>query len=301
LAKGEKNMYVILGVTGNTGKRIAEKLLLNGQEVKVVGRKLEKLQPLVAKGARPILADLLDSAALIEAFAGAEAAYVLIPPNYTAKDFRFYQNEVGKSIISAIEKSGIKYIVNLSSVGAHLANGVGVVNGLYDQEQRLTKLKGINVLILRPGFFMENNLMQIEIIRNLGIMGSPLKADLPVPQIATADIAEYAATRLIKLDYSGLSTQELLGPREISMNETASIIGKAIGKPDLKFVQFSYEDFLQAMIQRGMSESAAKGMVELNQAFNDGICRPTETRSPKNTTPSTLEEFAKTFAAAFRN
>ncbi|MCP4582856.1 MAG: SDR family NAD(P)-dependent oxidoreductase [candidate division Zixibacteria bacterium] len=292
-------MYVITGATGNIGKMIAEKLLAKGEKVRVVGRDKTKLQSLVDKGAEPFQADLLDTEAITKAFNGAKALYILIPPNYTAADFRAYQNEVGQSLAAAIKNAGVKHVVNLSSVGAHMAEKVGVVKGLHDQEERLNKLEGTNVLHLRPTFFMENNLWQIPTIKENGIMGSATNPDKPVPQIAISDIADYATNRLTKLDFAGKSTRELLGPKDISMNEVTKAFGVAIGKTDLKFVQFSYEDTKNAMMKMGMSEDVANNMIELQKAFNDGEWQPTETRSAENTTPTTIEEFAGTFAAAF--
>ena len=294
-------MYVITGATGNIGSRIAEKLLSGGKTVRVVGRSAEKLQPFVDKGAEPFVGDLADTDAMARAFTGAEAVFVLIPPNFAAPDHRAYQNEVGESLANAIKEAGVKNVVNLSSVGAHLPENVGVIKGLFDQEQRLNTLEGVNVLHLRPAFFMENHLLQIDMIKGNGIMGSPVKPDIPIFQIATADIADYAAERLVHLDFSGKTVRELLGPEEMTMDEATQVLGKAIGKENLKFVRFSYEDAHRGMTGMGISEDVASEMMELYRSFNEGICRPTEPRSAENTTPTTLEQFSKTFAAIYKS
>jgi len=294
-------MYVITGATGNIGSRIAEKLLSGGKTVRVVGRSAEKLQPFVDKGAEPFVGDLADTDAMARAFTGAEAVFVLIPPNFAAPDHRAYQNEVGESLANAIKEAGVKNVVNLSSVGAHLPENVGVIKGLFDQEQRLNTLEGVNVLHLRPAFFMENHLLQIDMIKGNGIMGSPVKPDIPIFQIATADIADYAAERLVHLDFSGKTVRELLGPEEMTMDEATQVLGKAIGKEDLKFVRFSYEDAHRGMTGMGISEDVVSEMMELYRSFNEGICRPTEPRSAENTTPTTLEQFSKTFAAIYKS
>ncbi len=292
-------MYVITGATGNTGRQIAENLLVRGEEVRVIGRSAERLQSLVDKGAEAFVGDVLDTEAMTKAFTGATAVFAMIPPNFGAEDFRAYQNQVSNSLATAMENSGVQHVVSLSSIGAHMPDGVGVVNGLHDMEQRFNQLEGVNVLHLRPTFFMENNLMQIDMIKNMGLMGSPQRADLALPMIATKDIAMVAAERLVHRDFSGKSTRELLGPREVTMTEAAQIFGKAIGKEDLNYTQFPYSDAEQAMLGMGMSQSVAAGMNELIRAFNDGTCQPTEDRSVDNTTPTTIEEFADTFAALY--
>lgn len=292
-------MYTITGATGNTGRRIAEVLLEEGRQVRVIGRSLERLKGLAARGAEPFVASLDDAAAMTRALEGTRAAYLLIPPAYGEPDFRAYQNRVGQALAEAVSAARVSHVVNLSSVGAHLAEGVGPINGLHDQEQRLNRLAGVHVLHLRPVSFMENLLFNIDLIKQAGINGTPLRADLAIPMIATQDIAAVATRHLLALDFFGKTTQELLGPREISMAEATRIIGKAIGKPDLPYVQFLYEEAERAMIETGMSPDTASAFVEMYRAFNDGLLLPTEPRSAANTTPTSFDAFAKTFAVAY--
>lgn len=292
-------MYTITGATGHTGRRIAEALLDAGKPVRVVGRSMERLKGLAARGAEPFVASLDDAAAMTRAFQGARAAYLMIPPAYGEPDFRGYQNRVGQALADAVSAAPVSHVVNLSSAGAHLAERVGPINGLRDQEERLNRLAGIHVLHLRPVSFMENVFFSINLIRQAGINGTPLRADLSIPMIATQDIAAVAVRRLLALDFSGKSAMELLGPREISMPEATRIIGKAIGKPDLPYVPFPYEEAEKAMIGTGMSPDAARTFIEMYRAFNDGRLRSTEPRSAANTTPTSFDVFAKTFAAAY--
>lgn len=292
-------MYVITGATGHTGTRIAEALLAKGKQVRVVGRSAERLQGLAERGAEPFAASLDDVNATTRALRGASAAYLLIPPSYGEPDFRGYQNRVGQALAQAVSAARVSHVVNLSSVGAHLADRVGPIKGLHDQEERLNRLAGVNVLHLRPASFMENVLFNINLIKQAGINGTPLRADLAIPMIATQDIAAVATRRLLALDFSGKTTQELLGPGDVSMAEATRIIGKAIGKPDLPYVQFPYEEAEKAMIGMGMSPDVARAFIEMYRAFNDGLLRPTEARSATNTTPTSFEAFAKMFAAAY--
>ncbi len=292
-------MYAITGATGNTGKRIAEALLAKGEQVRVVGRSAERLKALTDRGAEPFVASLDDAGAMTRALRGVRAAYLMIPPSYGEPDFRGYQNRVGSALAEAVAAAGIAQVVNLSSVGAHLAERVGPVNGLHDQEARLNRLAGVNILHLRPAFFMENVLFNVSLIKQAGINGTPLRADLAIPMIATQDIAAVAARRLLALDFSGKTTQELLGPRDVSMAEATRLMGAAIGKPDLPYVQFPYEEAEKAMIGMGLSADVARAFVEMYRAFNEGVIRPTEARSPVNTTPTSFEAFAKTFAAVY--
>jgi uncharacterized protein YbjT (DUF2867 family) len=293
-------MYAITGATGNTGKLIAEALLSQGKKVRVIGRDAARLKPLVDKGAEPFTGSLDDATAMTRAFTGANAVYAMIPPDPTAKNLRDYQNKIGESLATAIANARVQHVVNLSSVGGHLSEKVGPVNGLCDQERRLNKLKDTHVLHLRPGFFMENLYWNIDLIKKMGINGSALKADLPMALITTQDIAAEAVRLLLDLTFTGKSVQELLGQRDVTMADVTRALGKAIGKPDLKYVQFPYEEAEKAMLGMGLSPSVTQAYIEMTRAFNDGIIRPTENRSAANTTPTSIEEFSNVFAAVYR-
>jgi uncharacterized protein YbjT (DUF2867 family) len=295
-----KMIYAITGATGNIGRRIAESLLANSKDVRVIGRSAERLQPLVDKGAQPFVGDLEDSVFLTEAFSGAGAVFLMIPPSFQEENFRAYQNRVGESIATALQNSGVKYALNLSSLGAHLPEGTGPITGLYDQEQRLNQIPGLHLIHLRPTYFMENLFHNIDLIKHHGINGSPLKPDLAIPMIATQDIAAVGTEYLLNLDFSGKSVQELLGPEDISMQEVTRLIGKAITKPDLPYVQFSYEDAAKTMVQMGLSEDLAGRFMEMNRAINEGHGIAPLPRTEKNTTPTSFKEFAGFFADAYR-
>jgi uncharacterized protein YbjT (DUF2867 family) len=284
-------MYAITGATGNTGSVVANHLLTGGQKVRAIGRDIQRLQPLVALGAEPFTADLTDAAGLARAFTGTQAVYAMIPPSMTSEDYLGYQDRVVEAIATAIEKSGVKFVVTLSSIGADKPDKTGPVVGLHHLEQRLSRIPGINVLHLRAGDFMENTLAQGSIIPMTGVASGPLRADIEVPMIATRDIGTAAAEALSRLDFIGHQTRELLGQRDISMAEVATIIGKAIGKPDLKYVHASDEQLRPALIQMGMSRNIADLILELAAAINSGHIRALETRSAANTTPTSYETF----------
>ena len=293
-------MIVITGATGNSGSKITELLIAQGQRVRAVGRDRGRLAGLVAQGAESVVGDLGDTVFLTNAFRGADSVFALIPPNVTADDFRAYQDRIGESIAAAVRNSGVQYVVNLSSQGAHLSKGTGPIAGLHDQEERLNRLPGINVLHLRPTYFMENLLMNIGLIRKMNIMGSAVRGDIQFAMIATTDIASYAAERLVRRDFSGASVRDLLGQRDLSLNEAATIIGKKLGRPDLTYMAFPYEDAEKGMRAAGLSADLSRLYIEMSKALNDGLFAVNLLRTKENTTVTTIEEFADVFAAAYR-
>jgi uncharacterized protein YbjT (DUF2867 family) len=293
-------MYVITGATGNTGKVIAEKLLAAGQKVRVVGRSAEKLQPFVAKGAEAFTGSVDDAAVMTRAFTGARAVYTMIPPDMKSKDFRADQDRTSDALAAAIEKAGVTHAVTLSSVGADKREKTGPVVGLYNLEQKLNRIAGLNVLHLRAAYFMENLLPQIGVVRSMGMLAGPLKGDLSLPMIATRDIGDYAGDALAKLTFSGKQTHELLGARDVTMKEAAAIIGKAIGKAGISYTNAPAMMLKPAMVGMGISSNVVDLLLEMSDALNSGHMVALEKRSPENTTPTTIEWFAaNVFAPAF--
>jgi uncharacterized protein YbjT (DUF2867 family) len=294
-------MYVVTGATGNTGNVIARKLLAEGQEVRAVGRSADRLAPLTAEGAEPFVCELTDAAALVKAFSGARAVYAIIPPSMTSSNYRADQAKVADAIAYAIEEAQVKYAVSLSSVGADKAEGTGPVAGLHYLEQKLNRIPELNVLHLRPAYFMENTLAQIGVIQTMGITAGPLRADLRLPMIATRDIGAAAAEALAELAFNGKQTHELLGQRDLSYSEVAKIIGKAIGKPDLNYLQLPDEQLRGAFTQMGMSSNVANLILEMAGALNSGHMRALEQRAAENTTPTSFETFVeKEFVPRYR-
>ncbi len=293
-------MIVITGATGNTGSAAAEALLAKGELVRVIGRDAAKLERFTAQGAEPFVGNAEQALEMERAFAGATAAYLVIPQALQRDDFRDYQERISDSYASAIANAGVKYAVVLSSIGGQNAGRTGPVVGLHNMEEKLNRISGLNALHLRPATFMENLLMSIDGIRMMNVLPGASTADAPFPTIATKDIGNYAASRLAKRNFSGHSTQELLGPRDVTMKETAGIIGRAIGKPNLGYVQMPLPLLESALVSMGLPKSSAALLVELWNGANEGLLDPQETRSTENTTPTTLEQFAEeVFAPQF--
>jgi uncharacterized protein YbjT (DUF2867 family) len=281
--------YVILGATGNTGSIIADFLLLKGEKVRVIGRDANRLQRFVRQGAEAFTADVADSSALTKVFKGARAAYLMLPPITSRED----QERESDAIAKAVKESELRYAVYLSSYGAHVPQGTGPVAGLHSSEQKLNAVSDLNVLHLRAAYFMENNLASIGMIQGMGIFGHALAPDLKMPMIVTRDVGGYAAQRLLDLDFTGKQTRELLGERDLTMTEATAVIGRGVGKPDLRYEQFSYEQMQQVLEQMGMSPKKAAVYIEMFEAINTGVLAAQEPRSPENSTPTSFENFVQ--------
>jgi uncharacterized protein YbjT (DUF2867 family) len=292
--------YVVFGAAGHVGGAIAERLLGAGKQVRVVGRSAEKLEALARRGAEVTTGDVTDVTLVRRALEGARAAFVLVPP-YFGPGIRAWQDRVGGALGDALEANGVQYAVSLSSVGADRGDRNGPIAGLHALERRLDRISGLNALHLRPGSFFENHLETIGLVMAAGANGGALRPDLSMPQIATRDIGEAAARRLLALDWKGRTVRELHGQRFLTMAEATAALGAAIGRPDLRYVQLSYADAQRGMVQAGLPEEMAALLAEMEQGLNEGHVKASQPRSADTTTPTSIEAWASAvYAPAFR-
>lgn len=292
-------IYAITAATGQIGSQIVKSLLAQGHQVRALSRDGAKLASLVALGAEARIGASDDVAYLTAAFQGVDAVFALLPPSYGAEDFRVAQNVVGKAQAEAIVRAKVQKVVNLSSTGAHLKEGpTGPIRGLADQETRLDALDGVDVLHLRPTYFMENLAFSLDPIKHMNVVGSPLKADARIPMIATKDIADKAVALLNDLSFRGKTSLEILGERDVSMTEVTAALAKAMGNATLSYVQFPYEAAEQAMVGAGLSPDTASRMVEMYRSYNEGVLKPALPRTAAATTVTRIEDFVPGFARA---
>ena len=294
--------YIITGGAGHVSKPLTEKLLNAGHDVTVISRNAEHLKPLTNLGAKAAIGSVDDVAFLKTTFAGADAVYTMVPPNYTANDMKASIAEVGKNYAAALKASKVKYVVNLSSVGAHLPDGVGPVSGLYRVEQSLNELKNINIKHLRPVYYYSNLLGNVDMVKNMNIIGGNFGGgDFKMLLADTNDVAEAAFEELSKLDFTGHSVR-YVSSDERSTEDIAKVLGKSINKPELPWITFTDEQAFGGMTQMGFPENAAKNFTEMGHAMHDGSMfadywkhRPAQLGKTK------LEDFAKTFAAVYNS
>ncbi len=263
-------MYVITGASGHTGRNIAEALLQAGKSVKAIARNPEKLSSLAEKGATVVQGDLGDLDFLTAQFTGATAVYLMLPPNFGVTDWRAWMREMVQVYAGAVRQSGVKKIVLLSSVGAHRTEGVGPIGGLGELENALKNIEGVDVLALRPGYFMENLFASVGMIQHAGINGGVQKAGTKTALVHTRDIAAVAVERLLDLKFEGFAHEFITGPQDHTFAEITAVIGKGIGKPELPYIEFSPEDGKAGMMQAGLPETIANGYVEMAEGMNKG-------------------------------
>lgn len=281
---------VILGATGTVGSKISENLLKEGHQVTVIARHGERLERFRSLGAEIIEGDVNDVNTLTSAFKNADSAFLILPDNVKAENTRAYQRQVTSNYIDAIEKSGIKYIVNMSSLGSHMHEGNGIMGGTGEQEVRLNQLKDVNVLHIRSAYFMDNWLRIIGLVKTKGIAATAADGDHAIPMVDTRDVAKVAAAHLANLDFNGKSVHAVMGPGNYTYREFTNIIGKAIGNPELPYVQLPVEQVKQVFLSNGFSEDFVDNLVGMATAIKTGFMNY-QKRDESTTTPTTAEQF----------
>ena len=280
----------IVTPTGNIGRPLVHELLeQGGHELVLLARDPSKLTDEQARGATVAQGDLTDEAFVTQATAGADALFWLCPPAFYVPDYRAHYNELSRAGAAAVKANAIPHTVFLSSVGAHLPDGTGPIAGLHDGEKIFAEATQ-GLTILRPGFFMENFLYQLDTIKQAGSIFMPVRGEATLPMIATADIAERAAQVLTSPAPTSPTIVALHGPKDLSLAEAAKIIAERSGR-DVQHVQVEPAQARESFIQMGMSEGVADTMLEMYAAFDAGTVVDDVPRSPETTTPTTMEAF----------
>ncbi len=289
--------YVITGSIGHISKPIIESLAKAGKNVTVITSNQEKVKQIEQLGAKALVGSVQDASFVKKSFAGADVVYTMIPPIWQTENWRASQQKVADHYIDAIKANNIKYIVNLSSLGAHLKEGNGPVAALHYFEQALNKIQGLNVRHLRPAFFYYNFLSQIGLIKHAGIMGANYGGgDQKLALVHTRDIAAVAQDELLNLKFSGNSVKHIVSD-ERTGTDVAKILGSAIGK-DLPWVTFTDEEQLKGMLDGGVPATHAALYVEMGAAFRSGKMQELLSHD-KVVGPTKLEAFKKEFSDAF--
>jgi uncharacterized protein YbjT (DUF2867 family) len=292
--------YVITGSLGHISKPLSQKLINAGHDVVIISSKESNRTAIEKLGAKAAIGSVEDVAFLTRSFAGADAAYTMVPPNFAATNWKEWIGQIGRNYADAIKANQIKYVVNLSSVGAHLPDGCGPVSGLYKAEQSLNTLKDVKIKHLRPSYFFNNLLANVGLVKQMDIMGSNFgDVEEKIVLADTSDITDVAFEELSTLQFSGHSVRYIASD-ERSSDEVAKIIGSAVGKPALPWVVFTNEQSKAGMLQAGLPEEITKNYVEMGDALHSGRMMEDYWKNHPSTLGKVkLEDFARTFASVY--
>jgi uncharacterized protein YbjT (DUF2867 family) len=293
---------ILIGSLGHIGKLLTEALIEKGHTVTVISSTIERETEIEQMGAIAAVGSVHDANFLTEVFTGADAIYTMVPPvSYMQPDLDpvDHFSKIGTGYKKAILASGVKQVVNLSSWGAHRDNGTGGIAGTYYLEKILNELPvDISITHMRPASFYYNLFGFIPSIKYTGRIAANYGGDDRTVLVAPSDIALAVAEELE--DISLRRKIRYVASDELTCSEVASILGKAIGMPDLQWVLIPGEEVQQILEQAGLPARSAELLVELQEGHHRGIIAEDYWQHrPEVLGKVKTADFAKEFAALY--
>ncbi len=292
---------IITGSLGNISKPLTEALVQKGNTVTVITSSNDRQEEIEKLGASAAIGSVEDLSFLTQTFTGADAVYCMIPrANYFDPnlDLDAFTRKIGNNYAEAIKLSGVKRVVFLSSIGAHLKEKSGIIQRYNEIEAVLNQLSDVAITFMRPTSFYYNLLAYIPAIKNQGFISANYGADSSIPWVSPNDIAE-AITEEISSPLDGKKIR-YVASEELSGHQTAKILGEAIGKPNLEWKLISDEETLNGLISVGMQPKIAQGLVEMYAAlYNNTLGADYEQNRPSVLGKTKLSDYAIEFASIY--
>ncbi len=294
---------VITGSLGHISKPLTEELEYKGHDITVISSKPEKQKAIEALGATAAIGSLEDVDFLKHTFTGADAVYTMVPPNdfFDHKlDLSAFIHKIGKNYVQAIQSAGIKRVVHLSSIGAHLDKGTGIILDHREVENILsTNLPDGSITFMRPTSFFYNLYAFLHVIKNTDVIASNYGDDDKVSWVSPLDIATAIADEIVT-PLVGTKVR-YVASEEQTCNEVASILGKAIGKPDLKWITITNAQMQSNLETIGMNPNIAAGLVEMQHSIHTGeFFHDYYQNRPQVMGKEKLKDFALEFAGVYK-
>ena len=258
-------MYAITGISGKVGGALARTLLAAHQPVRAVLRNLDKGREWQDLGCEIALASMNDASALAAAFEGTEGVFILPPSEFDPEPGFPEARAVIDAVTTAIEWAKPRKVVCLSTIGAQ-ATRTNLLTQRTLMEQALSK-STVPVTFLRPAWFMENFVWDVEQARVDGVIASFLQPlDKPVPMIATADVGRVAAG-LLQQEWKGCRIVELESGQRVSPNDAAAAFSRVLGRPVTARI-VPRETWADLFTSQGMKDPQPR--IRMVDGFNEG-------------------------------
>jgi uncharacterized protein YbjT (DUF2867 family) len=293
---------VVTGSLGHISKPLTQELVQKGHKVTVISSKADRQKDIEALGAAAAIGTLDDADFIAATITGADAVYTMVPPgNYFDHEFDLmaHYHKTGNNYAQAIRKSGVKRVVHTSSIGAHLEKGSGLILGHRDVEIIMNGLSDVAITIMRPSGFYYNLYSFAGMIKKEGVIAANYGAEEMLVWVSPKDIAAAVAEEL-ETPASGKKIRYVASD-ELTGNDTAAILGAAIGKPDLKWILISDDEMRTGLVAAGMNPNIASGLTEMFSSQHSGKLSEDFYRNrPAVMGKVKIRDFAQEFAGAFK-
>lgn len=286
-------MIVVTAPTSDIGRQVVQLLLAEGAAIRVIARDPSQLPDAVKAKAEVVTGSHGDAEVVAKAFRGADSVFWLTPPDPTAASVVSAYVDFTRPAAEAMKAAGIKRVVGVTALGrgSPLAGMAGYVTGSLAMDD-LIMSTGVGYRGLANPSFMDNIVRQAAAIRDLGKFFSPIRGDLKLPSVATADIAAVAVRWLLDDSWSDQREVPVLGPEDISFDDMADIMSAVLGRA-VHHQQIGFDAYKARFLSFGMSDAMAQGMTDMAFAKDQGLdlC---VARQAEHATPTTFRTWCET-------
>ncbi|CAG7651884.1 NAD(P)H-binding protein [Paenibacillus allorhizosphaerae] len=283
-------MIVITTPTGQIGRQVLDLVLDSAEAIRVIARDPSRLSPRVHERVEVVKGSHDDIDVVTKAFAGADSVFWLVPPYPQSKSIQGHILGFVRPVCEAINSQGVKRVIGVSSLGRGFAKNAGQISAIFAMDDLIESTGVFYRSLCMPGF-MENMLWQVEPIKRQGMFFYPMSGDRKVPHCATHDIAALAANLLLNHSWSGQDCIPVRGPEDLSFNDMAQIMSEVLERP-IRFQQVPGEVYKATLIQHGMTEAWAQGLINMAAAVDRGIYN-VDPRTPESTTPTSFRQWCE--------
>ncbi|GJF30516.1 NmrA family transcriptional regulator [Kitasatospora sp. NE20-6] len=289
-------MIVITAPTGRIGHQVVDALLAEGRPLRVIARDAARLAPRTRERVEVVQGSHSDPEVLAEAFEGADGVLWLVPPNPRADDIHDHYLDFTRAACDAFKARGVERVVGVTSLGRAYGKPAGLLSPAFAMDDMIESA-GVNYRALAMPFFMENLLGQVEAIKAQGMFFLANSADRPLAVVATRDIAAVAADLLSDGSWNGQATVPVVGDT-LSPDAMAQVLSEVLERP-VRFQRVDEQAYRATMMQYGLSEAWAQGLVDMAAAQNDGIY-DAEQEAPASPAPTDFRRWCQdVFKPAF--
>jgi uncharacterized protein YbjT (DUF2867 family) len=283
-------MIVVTAPTSAIGRQVIAHLVGSGEQVRVIARDPSRISGKYREHVDVVHGSHSDRDIVDKAFAGADAVFWLVPPQPRATNVTAAYVEFSRPACDAFKNHGVRRVVGVSALGRGVAANAGLVSASLAMDDLITGT-GVSYRALTCPSFMDNILRQVDGIGSRGLFVSPIAGDRKAPTCSTRDIASVAAGLLLDTSWSGSDEVPVLGPEDLSFDEMAQIMSETLGKP-IRYQQISFESYRAALVEAGMSDAMAQGMLDMALAKDKGLDNA-EPRTPRATTPTSFRQWCE--------
>lgn len=286
-----KNKILVIGGTGTVGNTVVTELKNNNADYVVLTRSKEKATELKANDIPAITGTLGEWSTVESAFEGVNTVFLATSPAENMLDLH-------KGAIDLSVRKGINKIVRLSAESTNNTDDLHMYKQ-HDEADTYLKQSGLEYVILRPHYFMQNMFMHIDSVKAQNIFAQ-YSGGAKFPMIDVRDIAKAAFQALTKDEFNN-QIFVLSGPKAIGYDDVANNLTHVLGR-NIQYVDLSFEEQEAGFKAYGLPDWQLNSVMKVFKIWADeGILEPTnDFETITNSKAISIEEFVDDYSQYFK-